>query len=86
MGLADRNYSIKTDKRQGPTLQHRNYSQYPAINHNGKEYEKEYVTEKKLFFIFSYKYVSEYEKLNHFAVHEKLTQHCTLIILQFKNT
>ena len=37
-----------------------NYIQYPVINHNTKEYEKEYV----------------YVKLNHFAVQQKLTQHC----------
>ena len=34
-----------------------NYIQYPVINQNGKEYEKEY-------------------SLNHFAVQQKLTQHC----------
>ena len=36
--------------------------QYPVINHNGKEYEKEY--------IFTYVYP------NHFAVYLKLTQYC----------
>ena len=41
-----------------------NYIQYPVVNHNGKEYEKEY------------KYIYIYIKLNHFAVHWKLTQHC----------
>ena len=29
--------------KQGPTLQHREIIQYPVINPNGKEYEKEYV-------------------------------------------
>ena len=29
------------DKQQGPTIQHGNYTQYPMINRNGKEYEKE---------------------------------------------
>ena len=33
----------KIDKQQGPTVQHGNYIQYPVINHNGKEYEKEYI-------------------------------------------
>ena len=45
-----------------------NYMQYPAINHNGKEYEREYV----------------YIKLNHFAVHQKLKRHCKSTIFQFK--
>ena len=34
-----------------------NYIQYPVINHNGKEYEKERI----------------YVQLNHFAVEQKLT-------------
>ena len=45
-----------------------NYIQYPVINHNGKESEKEYI----------------YVKLNHFAVYLKLTQHCKLTIFQLK--
>ena len=36
------------------------YIQYPVIDHNRKEYEKEYI----------------YLNLNHFAVRQKLTQHC----------
>ena len=32
----------KIDKQQGTTITG-NYIQYPVINHNGKEYEKEYV-------------------------------------------
>ena len=44
-----------------------NSIQYPMINHNGKEYEKkEYI----------------YVQLNHFAVQQKLTQHCKSAILQ----
>ena len=43
-----------------------NYAQYPVINRNGKEYEKDYI----------------YEKLNHFAVHQKPTQHGKSTILQ----
>ena len=27
---------------KGPTEKHRNYVQYPEINHHGKEYEKDY--------------------------------------------
>ena len=30
-------------KQQGPTVQHRNYIQYPIINHNGKEYVCVYI-------------------------------------------
>ena len=26
--------------RQGPTVEHRNYIQYPVINHNGKDFKK----------------------------------------------
>ena len=43
-----------------------NYIRYPVINHNGKEYEKEYM----------------YVKLNHFAVQQKLTQHCKSTVVQ----
>ena len=46
-----------------------NFSQYPVINHNGKEY-------KKRMYI--------YVQLNHFAVQQKLTQHCKSTILQQK--
>ena len=28
------------DKQQGPMNRTKNHVQYPAINHNGKEYEK----------------------------------------------
>ena len=31
------------DKQQDPAVWMGNDSQYPVINHNGKEYEKEYV-------------------------------------------
>ena len=50
----------KTDKQKGPTVQHREYIQYPEIKHNGKEYIC---------------------ILNHFAVQQKLTQHCKSTIL-----
>ena len=43
-----------------------NYIQYPMINHNGKQYEKEYT----------------YVQLTHFAEHQKLTQHCKSTKLQ----
>ena len=42
--------------------------QYPVINHNGKEYKKEYI----------------YVQLNHCAVLLKLAQYCKSTILQFK--
>ena len=29
--------------KQSPTVWHRDYTQYPGVNHNGKEYEKEYI-------------------------------------------
>ena len=45
----------------------RNYIQYPVINHNGKEWKKEYI----------------YVYLNHFAVQQKITQHCKPTVLQF---
>ena len=43
-----------------------NYIQYPMINHNGKEYEKEYI----------------YVTLNHFAIQQKLTQQSKSTICQ----
>ena len=48
-----------------------NCIQSPVINHNGKEYEKEYT------------YIYILKKLGHFAVQWKLTQHCKSTILQF---
>ena len=47
------------------------YTQYVIITYNGKESEKEYI-------------IHIYIKLNHSAVHLKLTQHCKLIIVQLK--
>ena len=44
-----------------------NYIQYLVINYNGKESEKE---------------VYVYIQLNHFAEHQKLTQHCKSTIFQ----
>ena len=46
-----------------------NYIQYLVINHNGKEYKKRM-------------YVCV--KLSHFAVQQRLAQHCKSTILQFK--
>ena len=43
-----------------------NYIQSPVINHNGKKYEKDYI----------------YVGLSHFAVQQKLIQHCQSNILQ----
>ena len=42
------------------------------INHNGKEYEKKNI------------YIYQLNQLNHFAIHQKLTQHCTSTIFQYK--
>ena len=33
----------RIDKQQGPTVEHRELFQYPVINHNEKEHEKEYI-------------------------------------------
>ena len=33
----------RIDKQQGPTVQHRELYSISLINHNGKEYEKEYM-------------------------------------------
>ena len=34
----------RMDKQQGPTVYSTgDYNQYPVINHNGNEYEKEYI-------------------------------------------
>ena len=57
------------DKQQGPSTE--NYIQYPMINHKGKEYFKKECI-----------YIYVYIKLNHFAVQQKLTQHCKSAILQ----
>ena len=43
-----------------------NYIQYPTINHHGKEYKK---------------IMHVYVSLNHFAVQQELTQHCTSTML-----
>ena len=45
--------------QQGPIVQHRNCIQYPVVNHNGKDCEKNM---KK-----------QYIQLSHFAVHKKVT-------------
>ena len=44
------------------------------MNYNGKESEKEYI----------YIHIHIHVKLNHFAIHQKLTQHCKSTILQLK--
>ena len=31
------------DKQQGPRYSTESYTQYPMINHNGKEYERDYI-------------------------------------------
>ena len=43
LGLADATGVYRMDRQHGPIVLYRigNYSQYPVMNHNGKEYEKE---------------------------------------------
>ena len=50
-----------------------NYIQCPIISHNGKKYIKKSMC------------VYIYMELKHFAVQQKLTQHCKSTILQLKN-
>ena len=58
--------------KQGPTVQYKDCIQYPEINHNGKEYFKMCI----------YTHTHTYIQPNHFAVKQKLTQHCKSTILQ----
>ena len=39
-GVSRQAVTYKMDKQQGPTVEHRNYIQYPVINHNGKDFKK----------------------------------------------
>ena len=55
------------------------YTQYPAVNHNGKEYVCVCVC------VCIHICTCIYIKLNHFAVHQKLTQHCKLTFSFFFN-
>ena len=57
-----------------------NYIQYLVIIYNEKEYEKVYIYTYICIYMCVYIYVC----VNHFAVHQKLTQHCKSTILQFK--
>ena len=52
-----------------------NYIQYSVINHNRKDYEKEYI-----YILYIHTCVYMYIYLNHGAVYQKLTQHCKLKI------
>ena len=47
------------------------YMQYPVINQNGKEYLK-----RMCVYIYIHTHTHIYIYLNHFAVQQKLTQHC----------
>ena len=47
-----------------------NFIQYLAVNSNGKEYKMEYI------YIYIY--------MNHFGIHQELTQHFQSTILQLK--
>ena len=53
-----------------------NYIQYPIINHMEKNMKKMCV-----YIYICYIYI--YIKWNHFAVQQKLTEHCKSTILQF---
>ena len=54
------------------------YTQYVIITYNGKESEKEY---RYYIFIHTYTHTYVTELL---CLHLKLTQHCEVIIIQFK--
>ena len=43
LGLVDANYYIEWINNKVLLYSTGNYIQYPVINHNGKEYEKEYL-------------------------------------------
>ena len=43
LGLADANYYIQDGYNKVLMHSTGNYIQYPMINHNGKEYEKEHI-------------------------------------------
>ena len=62
--------------RNSKVLLLRNYIQYPVINYNGKEYEKEYICLCVCVCVCVY--------LSHFAIEQKLTWHCRSTILQLK--
>ena len=57
------------DKQQVLLYSTGNYIQHLVMNHNGKEYEKEYIC--VCVCVYTYIYIC----LSHFAVHQKLTQH-----------
>ena len=66
------------EKQHGSTYSTGNKIQYPMIKLNGKEYEKECV----YIYIYTYIYTYIYVKQNHFALQQKLIQHCKSTILQ----
>ena len=61
------------DKQQGPVVQQRELQS--VRNHNGKEYEKVVYTHTHTH--------THTHTLNHFAVWQKLTQHCKYTIFEF---
>ena len=65
---------IKYISQQGPTVYPGNYIQYFVITYKGEESEKEC----------TYRHTDIHIKLNHFAVHLKLIQHCKLTIFHLK--
>ena len=62
------------DNQQGPTKQHREL--YFIITYKGKESERE--------FTHTVTHTHTHTHTNHFAVHQKLTQHCKSTVLQLK--
>ena len=67
MGLADANYHIQNGSTTSCVYSTQNYILYPVMNHDGEDYKE---------------WIYMYKKLSHFAVQQKLTQHCKSTILQ----
>ena len=63
----------RMDKHQGPTVQHRNYTHYPMINHNGGEY----------IYMCVCVCVCVCVCMSYFVVQQKLTQHCKSTTIKF---
>ena len=59
-----------------------NYTQYPVIDQNGKEFEKECVCIYRYIYIYKVNiYVIYIYKVESLSVQQKLTQHCKSTIL-----
>ena len=59
-----------------------NWSQYPEINYTGKEYEKQYIYYIYMHYMYILHNALYICKRNHFAVQQKLTEHCASTMLQ----